>query len=70
MSVSCKSCGAAILWALTDNGKRMPVNAEPVENGNLLLVADEDGPRAIYATQGTHVSHFATCPYAENWRKR
>jgi len=26
----CRSCGEAILWTITTNGKRMPVDAEPV----------------------------------------
>ena len=26
----CRSCGEPILWTITTNGKRMPVDAEPV----------------------------------------
>ena len=28
---TCRSCGAAILWAVTPNGKKMPLDAEPDE---------------------------------------
>jgi hypothetical protein len=37
MSDVCSSCNAPIVWALTERGKRMPVDAEPVEDGNVLL---------------------------------
>lgn len=33
----CRSCSAAIIWAQTQKGKRMPVDAKPVENGNIRL---------------------------------
>jgi hypothetical protein len=71
----CLSCLAPIIWTLTANGKAMPVDVEPVNGGNLLLVvgsgepalaeyvpADPDGAR--------HVSHFVTCPQAATHRKR
>ena len=34
----CRSCGAPIIWAVTENGKRMPVDATPREDGNILLI--------------------------------
>jgi hypothetical protein len=37
MADKCRSCGAAIEWAVTERGKRMPVDAEPVEDGTILL---------------------------------
>jgi hypothetical protein len=33
----CRSCGAPIEWAVTENRRRMPVDAEPVVDGNILL---------------------------------
>lgn len=68
----CKSCGAAITWAKTENLKRMPL--EKREDGNILIEgglirfpsADrlaEVNPAARY------VSHFATCPNAGSHRK-
>lgn len=29
--VTCRSCGAAIVWITTQNGRKMPCNADPVE---------------------------------------
>jgi hypothetical protein len=49
----CSSCGADIFWARNEKtGKRMPVDVEPVDNGNVLLslVGGEGRPIA----NGTH----------------
>lgn len=65
----CRSCPATVRWVLTAaTGARMPLDPDPVEDGNVVLdwvngsvVArvlrkgeTHDGPR--------YVSHFATCP--------
>jgi hypothetical protein len=34
----CKSCGAPIRWAWTDKDKRMPLDAEPSEKGNMEII--------------------------------
>jgi hypothetical protein len=36
----CSSCGAHIWWGRTVNHKRMPLDAQPVEDGN--VVVDQD----------------------------
>jgi hypothetical protein len=37
-TTACVSCGGGIIWAINGTtGKRMPVDAEPVENGNVVL---------------------------------
>ena len=77
----CKSCGAQIVWVKTDSGKRMPVDAEPSEDGN-VFVAD-DGPLrtgCLVIVLGQpdlltdpdvrHKSHFATCPDADSHRSK
>ncbi|MEM6988893.1 MAG: hypothetical protein AAF721_00305 [Myxococcota bacterium] len=81
MSV-CKSCKAPITWAITDKGRSIPIDAKPVENGNLVLVR-EDGPAEMRgqkllrarapglfdAGAPRYVSHFATCPNSKEHRK-
>lgn len=37
MSTHCRSCNAPILWATTEKGKAMPLDIEPVENGDIRL---------------------------------
>lgn len=69
---SCRSCGAAIVWTLTQKGKRMPVDAEPVSNGKFVLEDEEDDEkrRAVYIGEKggyggeRYSSHFGTCPHA------
>ena len=68
MSAKCSSCGAAIVWAKTTKGKRMPVDAEPAAGGNINL----DGfgvARYVPAGKGHYKSHFATCPNSAAHRK-
>ena len=80
MSDRCRSCQAPIVWAVTANEKRMPVDAEPVPDGNLILTSD-DPPRVIMHVLGQaslfdepdpprYVSHFATCPHADRHRRK
>jgi hypothetical protein len=82
---NCRSCGARILWARTENGKAIPLDAQPREDGtffaldqgaadkNLLaLHVSSPKPAAIEAQRmglSKRVSHFATCPSAQHHRK-
>jgi hypothetical protein len=77
----CRSCNAEIFWTLTVNGKRMPVDSEPVRNGGFILKEDTTHtPPLLHATvvvpsdrlppdRRRYVSHFATCKQAGDWRK-
>lgn len=76
----CRSCGAPVIWTVTHKGKRMPVDADPVENGNIKLRRDGDRVVAEYpgkehpglfddADEARYLSHFATCPNAGDWRR-
>jgi len=58
MSV-CSSCGATITWLLTGNGKAMPVDG----------AVHTPGPGNALFDAKVHVSHFATCPNANQHRK-
>jgi hypothetical protein len=78
---ACRSCGAAVIWTRTAaGGKPMPVDAEPVEGGNVLLSRGRAGigtPTATVLAPGTpmpvgvirYASHFATCPHANDHRR-
>lgn len=66
----CRSCGAPVVWAHTENGQRIPVDPQPITGGNLLLVGLTDPPRVVYDKRhGTHRTHFASCPHAKQWRR-
>jgi len=44
MSVPCKSCHALIFWAVTVNGKAIPLDAIPDTAGVMVLRAPEGMP--------------------------
>lgn len=71
---SCRSCNADIEWATwSDSGKAVPLDIGAVPNGNLALVAGKVhryGPDDERLARARRVSHFATCPQAQSWRKR
>lgn len=67
----CRSCDAPMLWASTPAGKLMPLDAEPVEHGNVAAHRDEDGnlwARALRVGEepleheARYVTHFSSCP--------
>lgn len=78
---TCTSCGAPLLWARTENGRPIPLDPEPRDDGNVYVDAhsvahvSRRGPTAGQVALGfdsgrRYVSHFVTCPQAEEHRKR
>lgn len=75
----CSSCKAPIRWALTDRGRRTPLDAEPNPRGEWRLTAEPRGrlPRAVYVPLDRReeleaelmISHWATCPFANEHRR-
>ena len=63
MPSNCRTCGAKITWAKTENGKNIPLDF-PGEARLIVM----PGNTAI--VQMTYISHFATCPDAAEHRKR
>ena len=80
MTSKCKTCGADIFWALTENGKPMPIDAVSTDNGNLECVWDHNGRvlahviAPLFLQMQTeaprYTSHFATCPDADEHRRK
>jgi hypothetical protein len=68
VSATCRSCGAAIIWAETVNGKKMPLDADPAERPNGLFRLE--GDKAISVSgEPVYISHFVTCPNAAQHRR-
>lgn len=62
----CRSCGAEIRWAKSEQGKAMPLDAEPEKR----IVLDEvEGRDPIGRVVTVYTSHFVTCPNAAQHRK-
>ena len=78
----CRSCGANIIWIITKTGRKMPCNAEPIffdlanmnDEGTKVFVKDNRiiaiGIENPEGQEVGYISHFATCPEAEKWRKK
>jgi hypothetical protein len=63
----CNRCGAEIEWWAGEDGVTLPIDPEKRENGYLILTHDRDGRRiAKRVKNGTHWSHFDTCPGETN----
>lgn len=74
----CRSCGAPIKWVLTTTGKNMPLDPIPTVDGNCWVERWDHGVPVVQVTSGfvpgripmRYTSHFASCPNADEWRKR
>lgn len=78
----CRACGAPIVWVRTQAGKAMPCDAKvrwytAAPNGRLKfvlitgeVVAGELAEDLKNATGIGHISHFATCPNADDFRRK
>lgn len=78
----CTSCKAPILWVKTITGKSMPLDAEPLaerpkkmlgvfvlNDEGLAVGATMDVAREVAQGGNLYVSHFSTCPYADEHRR-
>lgn len=78
----CRGCGQPIIWIRTGGRKSMPCDPDQVvywqtpggshkivtPNGE-VRIAELDGPEEK-ATGIGYISHFATCPKADQFRRR
>ena len=69
----CRTCGAPIRWHYTTGGRRIPIDTQPVDDGNIVLrgntahvVGDET---QIPRGEPRYVSHFVMCPDADTHRR-
>jgi hypothetical protein len=63
----CRSCGAPILWAVSKDGKRMPLNID--RSPGLVVEGEQSDGTPIVASRPVYTSHFSTCPDADDWRR-
>lgn len=71
--VPCGWCHAPVVWATNPKNAETPVDAEPSDDGHLVLSVDDRGPRchpldelqipaALVHGQRLHTPHRKTCP--------
>lgn len=72
---TCSYCPAQVIWAHTGKAA-MPINPEPVEGGNVILLPRMGSPKAVvnpapheYPHATRYTSHFDGCPGADEARK-
>ena len=70
----CASCGAEIVWVLTDRDKRMPVDADPAPEGTYavrrvgeVLRISVVSAKLAFGRRDLHRSHFVGCPQSRRW---
>lgn len=74
MTSSCRSCGAAIEWAVTGKGRRMPLDLISDPGGLLVVHAGrvefaEHAPADWPTDLPRRTTHFARCPNAKQHRR-
>ena len=73
----CRSCEATIRWVtMAGSGKAMPLDAVPTDAGTIEVTGEPGAETGAVVGQGErlfpvalYVSHYATCPDADKWRK-
>jgi hypothetical protein len=69
---ACQRCGAPMTWAVTPTGSKLPLDPEPRSDGNVIyeggLARFISGEMRRTYTGDRYVSHFATCPNADQFR--
>lgn len=62
----CSTCRAPIVWFLTRNGRKMPLDAVEVDDGDFVIVDDVAQRVPPFTVLDPDVqrftSHFVTCP--------
>lgn len=74
---TCRGCGEIIEFVLSKKGKRIPVDlplaTHALTPGTVIVTPEGEVLRGSEATKDTrvqgYVSHFASCQYAESFRK-
>jgi hypothetical protein len=77
----CEACKAFMLWAISPSGARSPIDYAPSEKGNVLLLqptglgellavvlSGQALERARARGMDLRLSHFASCPNADEFR--
>ena len=80
----CRSCNAAVEWAVTELGRKMPLDLGLHGDGRVIVVGRTSKDEAVVVSlelerlrklreSGVRLmlrrSHFQTCPQADEWRR-
>lgn len=62
----CRGCSAPIVWAETEQGKRMPLDATPLKRA---VRVPSDRGEMVVRIEDTWTPHWATCPVASSFKR-
>jgi len=54
---SCRQCGKRVMWVATQNGRRMPLDADP----DRRFVLDSASAPMVGRLRNTYTCHLETC---------
>lgn len=77
----CRTCHESVVWVITEKGKPMPIDPVPVTGppgfcltGDTVRDEGKTSPKVRWQAAGpdtpTYPSHFATCPQADQHRRK
>lgn len=58
MSATCRSCAAPIEWAVTDNGRSMPLDVGSFADGRLVVVGRKSNALVIVSLTGAQLERL------------
>ena len=64
---NCQRCGKSIIWGVTAEGKKIPLDPTPPV---YEFVTESGGTVRVRRNMEAAVTHFATCPYANDFSRR
>jgi hypothetical protein len=78
MPYQCRACGKTCEWLNhKTTGKKAPIEAVPSPNGNIFvkshlyrIAAKEEIEKAKIIGKPLYLNHFASCEFAESFRKQ
>ena len=62
----CRTCPALIVWAKTEKGKNIPLDAEPEKR---FVIIRNDGDAPVVKLVETYQTHFVSCPNSNEHRR-
>lgn len=70
--MQCKGCKKEIVFLKTQNDKEIPVDASSLteEDWTIIRNTPNRNKPILYFRYGEHISHFATCSFADIFRKK
>lgn len=80
---TCSACPATIVWTVTPTGAKSPIDYAPSEQGNVLVLQPQGLGEMLSVVLSKdalklarerglrlHMPHHATCPHADQFRRR